>query len=236
MTDIVAKLAKVRSRIDSAAQKAGVDPALIDLIAVTKTHPVAEIELAIKHGIRHIAENKVQDAIRKLPFIKEPYAGFHFIGHLQTNKINQLLSLNPVLIHSIDSPYLAEKLDSTLKRLNRNQDILIQVNTSGEDSKSGVEPEGLIPLIEKISGYQALHIKGLMTIGKYTINPENSRPYFTRLRELFHQVKKLQIPGVEMKYLSMGMTDDFEIAIQEGANLLRVGSAIFGQRDYGDGQ
>ncbi len=234
MTDIVANLAKVKSRIEMAAQRSGVDPQTIELIAVTKTHPAPEIDIALKAGVKYIAENKVQDAIRKLPFIKEPYSGFHFIGHLQTNKINQVLSLNPVLIHSIDSLYLAQKLDGTLKRFGKIQDILIQVNTSGEESKSGVEPEELIPLIEAISSLKAIRIKGLMTIGKYYINSELCRPFFVKLRELFEQVRSLDIPEVEMKYLSMGMTDDFEIAIEEGANMVRIGSAIFGARDYGD--
>lgn len=234
MIDIASRLANVQKRIESAAARIGTNPADITLIAVTKTHPTEVIDTALKLGIKYIAENKMQDAMRKLPFIREAYDGFHFIGHIQSNKINQVISLNPILIHSIDSLYLAEKLDSTLKRINREMDILIQVNTSGEESKSGIDPVETIDLVEAISTMKAVHIKGLMTIGKYSILPEASRPYFKKLKELFEEIKNRDIPAVEMKYLSMGMSDDFEIAIEEGSNMLRLGSAIFGQRDYGD--
>lgn len=234
MTDISSRIQSLQSRIALAAAKADKDPSDIKLIAVTKTHPVAAIEAALKAGITDIAENKVQDAQRKLPFISTPYSGFHFIGHLQSNKINQVLSLNPVLIHSIDSFYIAEKMDNTLKRTNRRQAILIQVNTSGEESKSGVEPDALLEMVEAISHLKALSIMGLMTIGRYFIDSNLARPYFQSLKALFEKVKAEDIPGVEMKYLSMGMTDDFEIAIEEGSNMVRIGSAIFGQREYGD--
>ncbi len=234
MTDIVANLEGVWNRIGAAAARVDRDPAEITLIAVTKTHPVDAIEQAFQAGIRHFAENKVQEAMRKLPFLGKTYDGFHFIGHLQSNKINQLISLDPILVQSIDSYYIAEKLDSTLKRYNRNMDILIQVNTSREDSKSGINIEEAIQLVEQVSMLKALHIKGLMTIGKYYIDSELCRPNFRTLKQIFDEIKALDLPGVEMKHLSMGMTDDYEIAIEEGANMLRIGSAIFGSRKSGE--
>jgi len=233
MTKIATNIKRLRERIDAAmhaSQRTGEE---LTLIAVTKTHPVELIDEAIASGIKHIAENKLQDAMRKLPFIKHEYHGFHFIGHLQTNKINQVLSLKPILIQSIDSLYLAEKLNATLKRTNKSQDILIQVNTSNEDSKSGVHPDEVLPLIKDMQSLSAISIKGLMTIGRYHPDPEQSRKYFRLLAQLFQEVKASAFEGVEMKYLSMGMTDDFEVAISEGSNMIRIGSAIFGQRAYG---
>ncbi|HNQ43940.1 MAG TPA: YggS family pyridoxal phosphate-dependent enzyme, partial [Candidatus Cloacimonadota bacterium] len=168
------------------------------------------------------------------PMITSPYRGFHFIGHLQTNKINQLLSLKPLLIHSIDSVYLAEKLHLALGRTNRTQDILIQVNTTREEQKSGVTFENARDTIWRIAAYSTLKIKGLMTIGKLHPNPEISRPYFKQLKELFDEFQKADIPSMEMQHLSMGMSHDWKIAVEEGSNMIRIGSAIFGERHYGD--
>jgi len=199
---------------------------------VTKTHSVDTVDYALSHGIRHIGENKVQEAMRKIPMLSESYDGFHFIGHLQTNKINQLLSLEPTLIHSIDSLHLAEKLHRALGRTNRTQEILIQVNVTGEESKSGVTFENARELIWKIASYSTLYVRGLMTIGKLHPDPEVSRPYFRQLKVLFDEIKK-EYPG-GFDYLSMGMSHDWQIALSEGSNMLRIGSRIFGERHYGD--
>ena len=204
----------------------------ITLIAVTKTHPVELIETALQSGIRDIGENKVQEAMRKLPMLSTKDYRFHFIGHLQSNKINQLLSLKPSLIHSIDSVELAYKLHLALGRTNRTQDILIQINSSEEDSKSGLSFAAAETAIAEISLFSSLRIRGLMTIGKLDA-PEVSRPLFRQMKALFDHLQAEQLPSVSMDYLSMGMSHDYAIALEEGANTLRIGSAIFGERNYG---
>ncbi len=223
----------IRTSIDNRLAKLGRQGEEIILLAVTKTQSVDAIETALQSGITHFGENKVQEAMRKLPLVQSPYQGFHFIGHLQSNKINQLLSLKPYLIHSVDSVYIAQKLHLALGRTNRFQDILIQVNISEEATKSGVSFSNAIECVEEISRYSTLCIKGLMTIGKMD-KPEVSRPLFAQMKVLFDKIKKMDIPNVQMDYLSMGMSHDYLIALDEGANLLRIGSAIFGQRSYGE--
>lgn len=206
----------------------------ITLIAVSKTHPVEYIEAAIRQGIGNFGENKVQEALRKVPMISEPYEGFHFIGHLQSNKINQLLGLKPKLIHSIDSLYLAEKLNRACGNRNLIQDILVQVNVSGEEQKSGVCFANALDSILKIASYPNLRVKGLMTIGRLHPDKEHNRPYYKELKALYDQINAMQIEGLYFEYLSMGMSGDWQPAIQEGSNTIRIGSSIFGERDYGD--
>ena len=204
----------------------------ITLVAVTKTHPVEIIETALQSGIEHIGENRVQEARRKIPFLQAPYKGFHFIGHLQSNKINQLLELKPFLIQSVHSLELAKKLHLALSRINRTQDILIQINSSEEFSKSGFSFAEVKNAICQISTYSTLHIKGLMTIGMLA-DPELSRPLFAQMKSLFEEIKTLRLPHMEMQYLSMGMSNDYVQALEEGSNMLRIGTAIFGERNYG---
>ena len=204
----------------------------ITLVAVTKTHPVEIIETALQSGIEHIGENRVQEARRKIPFLQAPYKGFHFIGHLQSNKINQLLELKPFLIQSVHSLELAKKLHLALGRINRTQDILIQINSSEEFSKSGFSFAEVKNAICQISTYSTLHIKGLMTIGMLA-EPELSRPLFAQMKSLFEEIKTLRLPHMEMQYLSMGMSNDYVQALEEGSNMLRIGTAIFGERNYG---
>lgn len=204
----------------------------IVLIAVTKTQPVEAVEMALQSGIQNFGENKVQEAMRKVPMLRVPYRGFHFIGHLQTNKINQLLSLKPCLIQSVDSLHLAQNLHLALGRTNRTQEILVQINSSKESTKSGFDFEEAEAAILQIASYPTLKIRGLMTIGLLG-EPELSRPLFAKMKELFDHLQAVDIPGVEMRYLSMGMSHDYLIALQEGANMIRIGSAIFGARNYG---
>ncbi|HOC94568.1 MAG TPA: YggS family pyridoxal phosphate-dependent enzyme [Candidatus Cloacimonadota bacterium] len=225
------RIEQVREKIANKLAALGRDDATI--VAVTKTHPVESVEEALRAGIAHIGENKVQEALRKIPMLREPYEGFHFIGHLQSNKINNLLTLKPALIQSVDSLYIAQKLNASLGRKNLTQDILIQVNTTAEASKSGVSFANAEDMLWQIAALPCLRVKGLMTIGLMSIDAEKTRPYFTMLRELFERFGKLEIPGVEMRYLSMGMSDDYLVALEEGSNMLRLGSALFGARDYG---
>lgn len=231
--DIVHNLQSVRERINRAAANSGREPEEIKLIAVTKTHPVEMIQEALNAGITAIGENKVQEAEAKIPFLTSSHIEFHFIGHLQSNKINKLLRLKPVLIHSIDSLPLAESLEAQLDKLGSNQDILVEVNITNESSKSGIDLLNTTILVNQIATLPHLHIRGLMTIGLFDENPEATRPYFKQMKELFDKIQAMHISNVDMDYLSMGMSGDFEIAIEEGANMIRVGSAIFGARHYG---
>lgn len=225
-------IAEVKARIAAAARRAGRDAEEISLLAVTKTHSVEIIETALENGIELIAENRIQEAEKKIPQLAESYKEFHFIGHLQSNKISKLIPLKPALIHSIDKFSTARKLNDYLTLYNLHQDILIQVNTSAEKSKFGIDPAETVDFIRKISLLTNLHIKGLMTIGRFTSNQAEIRSCFKLLHDLFQQVKTLKIPFTEMSFLSMGMTADFEIAVEEGANIVRIGSAIFGARKY----
>ncbi|MCB5234620.1 MAG: YggS family pyridoxal phosphate-dependent enzyme [Candidatus Cloacimonetes bacterium] len=230
MQNIQSNIDNLKAEISAELKRIGRENEEITLVAVSKTHPVDAIDEALKHGIKHIGENKVQEAMRKVPMISQALEGFHFIGRLQTNKINQLLTLKPFLIHSIDSFYLAEKLHRALGRTNRTQDILIQVNTTGETQKNGVDFENAEKLIKRIAGFSCLRVRGLMTIGMMDPDPEVSRKYFKQLKSIYDKVRADDTQGFD--YLSMGMSHDWKIALEEGSNMLRIGSAIFGARDY----
>jgi len=221
-------LRNIRERIKSL----GRDPQDIKLIAVTKTIPVELIEQAIQAGITDVGENKIQEAIPKNEALKQKYPNvtWHMLGHLQRNKVKQALEKFN-LIQSVDSERLAKEIDDRRRTIGeRRTPILIEVNTSGEATKYGVKPEEAVKLLQLISGFASIQVQGLMTIAPMAADPEKTRPCFKKLKTLSEEIKKLNLPNVKMKYLSMGMTDDFEIAIQEGSNMIRLGRAIFGQR------
>ncbi len=222
----------IREKINIAATKANRNPNDIKLLAVTKTRSIETIEEALSNNIEFIGENKVQEAEDKIPHLKEKFKEFHFIGHLQSNKINKLMKLKPTLIHSIDKYSTANKLNNYLIQNSLTQDVLIEVNTSGEESKFGITPDETLSFIKSINKLENVKVKGLMTVGIFTSNEKLVRDCFINLRKLFIEIKAAEIPNVEMKYLSMGMTNDFEIAIEEGANIIRIGTAIFGARNY----
>ena len=228
---VIENIRQVKACLEKAAVKVGRNPDEIKLLAVTKTHPVAIIETALANGIEFIAENRLQEAEKKLPELEGKFKEFHFIGHLQSNKIKKLMQLNPTLIHSIDNLKTAQKLNDYLMLYNRKQNILIQVNTSGEASKFGIEPADTKNFVQAISRLSQLHVRGLMTIGKLTDNQTEIRRCFQLLHSLFEELKSEELPHVEMKYLSMGMSGDYQLAIAEGANIVRLGSAIFGARN-----
>jgi hypothetical protein len=225
-------IAKILSDIHECAMSCGRDPAEIKLLAVTKTHSVDTIRTALESGVRYIAESKVQEAVEKMPSLSGEYAEFHFIGHLQSNKIGKLLSLRPTLIHSIDKYSTAHKLNAELAKLDRKQHILIEVNTSGEASKYGVSPTGCGELICQIDDLPYIEIRGLMTIGALSDDTDVTRRCFTTLREIYESEKTKNYKHTSMQYLSMGMSDDYHIAIEQGANILRLGSILFGERKY----
>jgi len=231
---IIDNINAVRRRIKESCQNNGRDPQEVKLLLATKTVTAERIKIALQAGQTLIAENKVQELKEKYEDLKELPHCNHFIGHLQTNKIKEILKYNVSCVHSIDRFDLAQKLHQRLTAENKTIDILIQVNTSYEESKYGVAPDQVIDLVRQISVFHTLHIKGLMTIGLLSAEAERVRKCFQLLKKIQQQIIMLDIPNVSMQELSMGMSGDLEIAIAEGATIVRVGTAIFGQRNTPD--
>ncbi len=227
-TDIVSNIRMIRERIVAAAARAGRDPDGIQLMAVSKTVPPERILQAADAGITLFGENYVQEAREKIPAIGHNLS-WHMIGHLQTNKVKYVITLFD-WIHSVDRLELARELDKRAGQQARKLQVLIEVNVSGEASKSGAEPSQVLELVRQISGLPHLNVRGLMTMPPYSDDPEQSRPYFQALSQLRDEISMAAIPNIRMDELSMGMTDDFEVAIEEGATIIRVGRAIFGER------
>ena len=225
---ISSNLAQIKLRIHEAAHNAGRDPATIRLVAVSKTRPAADIIEAFHAGQAVFGENYIQELVPKLAEVKEPVQ-WHVIGHLQSNKVKYIAG-QVVLIHSVDRISLAAEIDRQWGKLGKVCDILIQVNISGEVSKSGTTEDGAIRLVRGCALLPHIRVRGLMTMPPFFDDPEAARPFFAELRRLSQLVTAQQIAGVEMVELSMGMSGDFEAAIQEGATLIRVGTAIFGNR------
>jgi pyridoxal phosphate enzyme (YggS family) len=225
MSSLRENLERVQGQIAAAAQRSGRTPDQIQLVAVTKTVDVAVIQEAISCGVSIIGENRIQEALRKHPLIQASVQ-WHLVGHLQRNKVAKALEIFD-LIHSLDSFRLAEEISRRSQALNRQTDVLVQVNTSGEESKFGLEPQGVIPFLESLAPLAGIRCRGLMTIGAFLPEAEQVRPCFAKLRELFEQAEDCGIPNVQMRFLSMGMTNDFTVAIEEGANMVRIGTAIF---------
>jgi len=217
----------VREAIDKAAQGAGRRPEDIRLVAASKTVDVDRIRSAAEAGIAIFGENYVQEAMRKREAIEHPVS-WHFIGHLQKNKAKYAVELFD-MIHSIDSVALAEELNKRTSRVDRNLEVLVEVNLSGETTKSGVNEEDVMPLVRGIKGLPHLVFRGLMTMPPLFDDPEQSRPYFIRLRRLADQIVSEELHTGPLE-LSMGMSNDFLVAVEEGATLVRVGTAIFGPR------
>ncbi len=231
---INANLEVILQRIQRACRTAGRDPDEVKLLLATKTVSPENIRIAMQAGQTLIGENKVQEVRDKYEALKDVPHQKHFIGHLQTNKIKDILKYGVTCIESLDRLELAEKLHQRLQYENRRMDVFVQVNTSGEASKFGISPGKAIELIRQIAAFDTISIKGLMTIGLFSAEADDVRKCFQVLKNLQKEVAGLEIPGVEMKELSMGMSGDLEIAIQEGATIVRVGTAIFGQRAYPD--
>ena len=228
--DVKDRLERVRDRIARAARSAGRDPAEITLIAATKTVPMERLREAIRHGCRRFGENRVQEAIAKMDALTDvPELEWHFIGPLQTNKIKLVLG-RFALIHAIDRLEIAERLNKALVDGKLVQPVLLEVNVSREATKHGFSPDMLMSAVGRMAQFPALQIRGLMTIPAAAVSPEEGRPNFRYLKKLALQVERENIPGVSMKELSMGMSADFECAIEEGATMVRVGTAVFGER------
>ncbi|WP_343744230.1 YggS family pyridoxal phosphate-dependent enzyme [Chitinophaga sp.] len=236
MTDeIINNLQKINSRIQQACINSQRGAGSVKLLLATKTVPAERIKTALLAGHTLMAENKVQELKEKYEALKTIPHENHFIGHLQTNKIKDILKYEVTCVQSMDRLELAEKLHQRLLAENKQLDVLIQVNTSGEESKFGISPEGALQLVEQVSRLSTLHIKGLMTIGLLSAETDKVRQCFRLLKSLQQQIIAAAIPRVAMEELSMGMSGDLETAIEEGATIVRVGTAVFGQRPTPDG-
>ncbi|HNR50573.1 MAG TPA: YggS family pyridoxal phosphate-dependent enzyme [Deltaproteobacteria bacterium] len=205
-------------------------PENVRVVAAAKSRTAAEIREVIDAGITLIGENYLQEARAVIPEIGDR-AGWHFIGHIQTNKVKHIVPLFD-MIETLDSLQLAETIDRQAERHGKIMPVLIEVNSAREPQKAGVLPDDVLPFIRRINTFEHIRIQGLMTMGPFLDDPEGLRPYFRATRSLFDQVAKEGVPGVEMKHLSMGMSDSYRIAIDEGATLIRIGTRIFGPRDY----
>lgn len=223
------RLARLLARMEQAALGRGRPPGDIRLVAVGKTHPVDAIEAAIDAGAAIIGENYVQEARAKFDALTHRPVQWHFIGHLQSNKAKYAVRLFE-LIHTVDSIKLGLELDRQARKAGKVQDVLIQVNIAGEGRKAGVARRDAPALAGRLGALENIKVRGLMAIPPYFDDPGRARPCFAALRELRDHMRGLAIPGIEMSELSMGMTGDFEAAIEEGATLVRIGSAIFGER------
>jgi pyridoxal phosphate enzyme (YggS family) len=223
------RLEQIRQRIRQAAESSNRDAASVRLVAVSKTIAADIVKEAIKAGVTILGENYVQEAREKFKALVQYPVSWHFIGHLQSNKAKYAVRLFD-LIHSVDSIKLARELDKQAGKLDKIQQILVQVNISAEDSKSGISIEETPRLIAEIGQLKNIAVKGLMTMPPYFYQPQKVQPFFAALRELRDQIRDQSLPNVSLDELSMGMTGDFEVAIKEGATLVRIGTAIFGER------
>ena len=227
---ICGNLKEVEAKIEAACKRAGRDRSEVTLIAVSKTKPVEMLEEAYETGIREFGENKVQEMMDKYEVMPKDIH-WHMIGHLQRNKVKYLMG-KAALIHSVDSLRLAEEISAQSVKHEVTTDILIEVNIAGEETKFGTDREEAIALVEAAAKLPNIHICGLMTIAPFVENPDDNRKYFQQIRQLSVDIKEKNIDNVDMRILSMGMTGDYEVAIEEGATMVRVGTGIFGARNY----
>ncbi|WP_270170190.1 YggS family pyridoxal phosphate-dependent enzyme [Paenibacillus sp. SYP-B4298] len=231
MSNVVEEnLKTVKEQMELACRLSGRDAQEVQLLLATKTVPLEKLQMAMQAGETLFGENKAQELRGKFPLMEQyNRVEWHFIGHLQTNKVKDVVKY-VTLIHSVDRLRLGEALHQQLLKENKTMNILMQVNTSYEESKFGVPPELALELVEQLSQFETLNIKGLMTIGKLNATNEETRHCFRLLRSIQAQIREKNLPRVEMDVLSMGMSGDFQVAIEEGATIIRVGTKVFGER------
>jgi hypothetical protein len=205
-------------------------PEGVMLVGAAKTRTPEEILKAIDSGLETVGENYVQEAEKAFELIGDR-ARWHMIGHLQSNKAKKAVPVFD-MIETVDSMKLARAIDKACGKIGKIMPVLVEVNSGAEDQKAGVLPEDAIPLIQEMSGLENIKVMGLMTMGPFAGDPEESRPYFQKTRALFEKLKAMNVPGVEMKYLSMGMSNSYKVALEEGANIVRIGTKLFGEREY----
>lgn len=230
MSEIRGNLEKVKRRMEEACKRSGHAVEGVKLIAVSKTKPLAALQEAYSCGCRDFGENKVQELVEKYEALPKDIR-WHMIGHLQRNKVKYIVD-KVYLIHSVDSLRLAQEIEKEAAKLEKTINILIEVNVAGEDSKFGVTPEEVPEMVEKIAKMPHIRVKGLMTVAPYVADAEENRNVFVQLKKIYVDIIHKNIDNVFMEELSMGMTGDYEVAITEGATYIRVGTGIFGERDY----
>lgn len=223
-------LERVHQAIDAACKRVSRDSSEVTLVAVSKTKPLSDLEAVLDLGESEFGENKVQELVDKYEHIKSP-VHWHMIGHLQTNKVKYIVD-KVTLIHSVDSYKLAAQISKEALKKQVDVDILIEVNVAGEESKFGLKTEETLDLVREIAKLPNIHIKGLMTIAPFVDDPEDNRMVFRSLKQLSVHIDSCRIDNVSMDVLSMGMTGDYTVAIEEGATMVRVGTGIFGARNY----
>ena len=225
MRTIADNIAEIRNNIALARQKSPHPEQDVTLVAVTKMHSAEEIQEVLAAGQTLLGENRVQELLDKYDAVGDA-ATWHIIGHLQSNKVKYITE-KVAMIHSLESESLANELSNRMQALGKTMDCLVQVNIADEESKFGLERNEVLPFIKRVSQLPGIHIKGLMHIAPYFEDPEDVRPIFREMYRLFEELKALELPGVDMEILSMGMSHDYQVAIEEGANMIRVGSSIF---------
>lgn len=222
---------ETQESIASACERCGRSPESVTLIAVSKTKPLSMLEEAYGFGMRQFGENRVQEMCEKAEAFGETPITWHLIGHLQKNKVKRAVAVAS-LIHSVDSAALAIEINKEAAKLGKCQDILLEVNMAEEESKFGLTADGVLPLVQELAILDNIHICGLMTVAPYTENPETNRIYFKKMKQLAVDIAAQNIDNVSMDILSMGMSGDYEVAIEEGATHVRVGTKLFGERNY----
>ncbi|MBQ9609960.1 MAG: YggS family pyridoxal phosphate-dependent enzyme [Lachnospiraceae bacterium] len=223
-------LDNVLKNINMACQKSGRNPDEVTLIAVSKTKPLSDIEELITYGIREYGENKVQELCDKYESVSTN-VNWHLIGHLQTNKVKYIVD-KAYLIHSVDSIHLAQEIEKQAAKKNVICDILIQVNIAHEETKFGIDETNIYEILDIVKDFEHIRVRGLMTIAPFVDNPEDNRVHFSKMHQLLLDIKSKNIDNIDMSILSMGMTNDYMVAIEEGATMVRVGTGIFGERNY----
>ena len=227
---VAENLVQVQKNIEESCKKVNIDPGEVTLIAVSKTKPVEMLQEAYAAGARVFGENKVQEIVDKYDQMPADVQ-WHMIGHLQRNKVKYIVD-KVAMIHSVDSLHLAEAIEKECVKRDTEADILVEVNVAQEESKFGLKLEDTLALVQQISRLEHLHIKGLMTIAPFVEDPEENRSIFRQLKQLSVDIGAKNIDNVDMSVLSMGMTGDYQVAIEEGATHVRVGTGIFGERNY----
>ena len=221
---------KVVENVKNACARSGRNFDDVTIIAVSKTKPLSDVEELLAHGVTEFGENKVQEMVDKYEHISKP-VHWHLIGHLQTNKVKYIVD-KACMIHSVDSVHLAKEIEKEAAKKNLVVKVLLEVNIAHEESKFGINETEVYDLIDAIKDMPHIHVMGLMTIAPFVENPEDNRPVFAHLRKLSVDIAKKNIDNITMSILSMGMTNDYQVAIEEGATMVRVGTGIFGARDY----
>ena len=229
MVDVAANLRVIQERVAEAAGKSGRRVEDVTILGAAKKVDPDRINCALEAGLRAVGENYVQEAQEKIPLLQYPVS-LHYIGHLQTNKARHVVELFD-MVESVDSMRLARELGKRAGAVGKQIDVLLEVNLGGEESKSGVAPDQLIPLAEQMAPLDNLRVCGLMAMPPSFGDPEDSRPFFQQLRELADQLREANLPGIEPEELSMGMTHDYHVAVEEGAMIVRIGTGLFGPRD-----